>query len=68
MNDTAKRVYISKGDTPGKPNKMRGISRIRNPVTFSCQVSLLDFLWVLPLQCLHLPEQGSGKAMQVFTV
>ena len=37
--------------------------RCRNRVTFSCQVSLLDFLWLLPLQCLHLPEQGSGKVI-----
>ena len=51
----------------GKPNdKIRGISRIRNPVTFSCQVSFLDFLWVLPLQCLHLPEQRQWQSYASF--
>ena len=30
-NDTAKRVYTSKGGTPGKPtNKSRRISRVKN--------------------------------------
>ncbi len=33
-NDTAKRVYTSVGDTPGKPNnKTRRLSHMRNPTS-----------------------------------